>query len=136
MQNYFLPLSRQEKSDSRRWESNMIGTIQIILLCLLPFVVVFCSCGIAAFEQWDFRKRRQMIQEWADKQGFELISSRYRLNIGPLRLFHCRIRDRNGDEQGAWVRVPPPLLALLTKRQWDISVKMEGTSQQQPGHVR
>ena len=111
----------------------MNETIEIILLCLFPFVVVFGSCGIVAFEQWDFRKRKLMIQDWANERGSELISSRYNLNIGPLRVFYCRIRDKGGSEKGCWARVPPPLLALLTKRQWDISVKMERESQQSAG---
>jgi hypothetical protein len=96
----------------------------MLMIPLIMLVAAFSFC-------WHFRRSRSVLDQWAEKNGFEILHSEYRhLFKGPFTLwsskdqtvYRVRVRDREGTERSGWVRCGGWFLGLMSDRievKWD-----------------
>jgi hypothetical protein len=75
------------------------------------FFVVMAAFAVASIV-WHFGRSRDVLQKWADDNGFQIIESRYAHWKGPFMwtsskgqsVYRVTVRDRNGYTRSGWVR--------------------------------
>jgi hypothetical protein len=104
----------------------MMDSFQIV------FVVALGVVSVIAFIAWHFSRSRFVLEDWADKQGFEILYSEYRsLFRGPFfcttsrgqTVYYVKVRDGTGRERSGWVRCGGWFFGLMSDK---AEVRWEG----------
>jgi hypothetical protein len=94
------------------------------------FCVALVIFAISAAFVWHFRRSRQLLENWAERNGFEILEAEYRHFFkGPFfwrstkdqTVYRVTVRDRSGVRSG-WVRCGGWFLGLMTDKaevRWD-----------------
>lgn len=92
---------------------------------VLALGVVVLAIVAFAYLAWHFSRSRSVLEQWADENGFEILSSEYRnLFRGPFSwttskgqtVYYVRVRDRQGTERTGWVRCGGWVLGLMSDK--------------------
>jgi len=99
---------------------------------VLPVLGVFAVLGLAvAMMVWHFRRSRNIAQQWAQDNGFELLSAERRFAFrGPFwwrtskgqEVFRITVRDTGGRVRSGYLRVGGWVVGLLSDQadiKWD-----------------
>jgi len=89
------------------------------------FVVALGVVAVIGLMAWHFSRSRLVLEQWAAKQGFQILHSEYRnLFRGPFfwttsrgqTVYYVRVRDRRGIERSGWVRCGGWFFGLMTNK--------------------
>ncbi len=87
------------------------------------FLFVIGGLFVIGSLAWHFSRSREVLEQWAEEQGFELLHREYRNLIrGPFfwttsrgqTVYYVRVRDQQGVERSGSVRCGGWFLGLLT----------------------
>ena len=92
----------------------------------LPIVGILAIAALAiAALTWHFSRSRSVLEQWADEQGFEILSSEYRnFARGPFfwtssqgqTVYFVTVRDGGGRVRSGWVRCGGWFSGLMTDK--------------------
>jgi hypothetical protein len=94
------------------------------------WVLLAVTIALGAFYAQD-RRARGMVERWAAQNGFQVVEMRYSwLSRGPFfwtsskeqLVYRLTVRDRYGDQHGAWVRCGSFWLGMWSDKvdvRWD-----------------
>jgi hypothetical protein len=95
------------------------------------FMVLLLVVAIVGSLAWHHARSRQVLEEWARREGYELVQSEYRMLFrGPFFLtsskgqtvYYVRVRDQNGRERSGYVRCGSWFFGLWTN---DVEARWE-----------
>jgi hypothetical protein len=99
---------------------------------LLQFFAVVALLGVVVLAiVWHYRRAASLLRQWAERNGYRLVSSEYRLFVrGPFFwttskgqvVYRVTVQDAQGNTRSGWVRCGGWFLGLFSdhvEARWD-----------------